>query len=222
MHVAANAGNVTAVLQLLNKGAGINVKDLNGRTPVYKAAYERKSQTVRVLLRHGADVNDDSVLKIAVERKAQFVTKAILEHLAMIDIKGGRVNECNVKLIEGREYLKQYYEDCKKELQLMKKTKFYNSISFFHVLANDKKTVSGYMRNAELVQSFIRSDYIKDFFIYKHTLQDKFDAAMERKNFLADAARLLSNVLLINDQHHPIVQSVAQYLQTGDLLALSV
>ena len=54
---AAQHGDKEAILTLLQQGADINVKDVQGRTPLMIVTYEHNTDLVRTLLQAGADVN---------------------------------------------------------------------------------------------------------------------------------------------------------------------
>lgn len=54
---AAESGDTTAVVQLLNEGAEINALDARGRTAVLAATHGNHPETVAALIRAGADIN---------------------------------------------------------------------------------------------------------------------------------------------------------------------
>ncbi|MCU1268665.1 MAG: ankyrin repeat protein 50-like [Acidobacteria bacterium] len=54
---AARIGNDKAVKELLDKGAYVNAKDADGRTPLTEAAWNNRIDTVKLLLEKGADPN---------------------------------------------------------------------------------------------------------------------------------------------------------------------
>lgn len=53
---AANAGNVSALLQLINAGADINRQTLEGYSPLFFAIKSQHLATVKAVIAHGADV----------------------------------------------------------------------------------------------------------------------------------------------------------------------
>ena len=54
---ATQRGDKEAVLKLLQEGADINVRDVQGRTSVMIATYQHNTDIVRTLLQKGADIN---------------------------------------------------------------------------------------------------------------------------------------------------------------------
>lgn len=54
---AARLGDNKAAQALLDKGAYVNAKDLDGRTALTEAAWENRADTVKLLLEKGADPN---------------------------------------------------------------------------------------------------------------------------------------------------------------------
>ena len=90
---AVIVGDVEKVKDLLTKGAEVDVRDRNGMTPLLLAARKGNSETVRLLLAHGANVNAQDyylawtplILASALGHKK--VVKLLLEHGADIDIK---------------------------------------------------------------------------------------------------------------------------------------
>lgn len=57
IHLAAEKGQIRLIEKLLKNGAYINQRDGRGDTALIIASYERKYETVRLLLNHGADAN---------------------------------------------------------------------------------------------------------------------------------------------------------------------
>lgn len=57
LHTASSIGAYDKVIDLINTGSDINLKDGNGRTPIYLATESRQTSIVKVLLEYGADPN---------------------------------------------------------------------------------------------------------------------------------------------------------------------
>ena len=56
IHAAATNGKAHAIKLLLEKGAGVNTKDVNGVTPIVRALRHRKRDAAETLIRSGADL----------------------------------------------------------------------------------------------------------------------------------------------------------------------
>jgi len=57
LHAAAEAGDVSRVVALLDSGVAIDARDAHGRTALMAAVAKRRLETARTLLRRGADVD---------------------------------------------------------------------------------------------------------------------------------------------------------------------
>ena len=60
LRIAANSGDLEEVERLLNEGADINARAMNGMTPLILASQMGHTKVVEVLLHRGADVNAKS------------------------------------------------------------------------------------------------------------------------------------------------------------------
>jgi len=88
----AEEGNVEVVKLLLNKGANVDVKDNDGRTPLLWAAENRHEAVVRLLLDKGASVdakdnNSRTPLLWAAENGYEAIMRLLLDKGANIDAK---------------------------------------------------------------------------------------------------------------------------------------
>jgi hypothetical protein len=57
LHAAAQKGDVAAIRKLSAAGAGLNVRDAYGRTPLHVATFARRQDAIRALVEAGADLH---------------------------------------------------------------------------------------------------------------------------------------------------------------------
>uniref|UniRef100_A0A8V5G4Q3 Uncharacterized protein n=1 Tax=Melopsittacus undulatus TaxID=13146 RepID=A0A8V5G4Q3_MELUD len=79
LHVAAANGHATVMEYLISKGAKVDVKDKNGRTPLHRAA--EKGHVVEMLLNAKADPNAQDK-----EKKTPLHTAAVRGHLSIVEV----------------------------------------------------------------------------------------------------------------------------------------
>lgn len=89
-----NTGIVQDIIDAINKGADVNIKDSLGNTPLMTAAHHANIDAVNVLLENGADVNarNDSgisALMFAVKYAASY---ALANAFFLADFKAANVN----------------------------------------------------------------------------------------------------------------------------------
>lgn len=85
LRIAANTGRLEEVERLLNEGADVNAKAMNGMTPLILAAWMGHTEVVELLLRNGADVNaktntGSTALKLATDRGHQKIIALLREY----------------------------------------------------------------------------------------------------------------------------------------------
>jgi pectate lyase len=96
IHVAAMLGDRERVKAFLNQGIAVDLKDTNGRTPLYYGVLAGNAELVRFLAEQGADVNvqeqgsQATPLRHAVVRQDKDIVEILLVHGADIDISDRR------------------------------------------------------------------------------------------------------------------------------------
>ena len=57
LHIMCSKGDIWYVKRHLDKGSDVNAKDMNGMTPLHRAAHEGYKEIVKLLIDKGTDVN---------------------------------------------------------------------------------------------------------------------------------------------------------------------
>ncbi|EWC44643.1 hypothetical protein DRE_06632 [Drechslerella stenobrocha 248] len=93
IHAACENGHEDSVRILLQRGASVNVKDEDGKTPLHLAAADGSEGIVRMLIQSGANVNafddeGDSPLHLAADNGRSNVAALLLRARVKVDICG--------------------------------------------------------------------------------------------------------------------------------------
>ncbi len=90
----AKKGNTKKILELLKQGIGINTTDCHGNTALMEAIYNYRTDTAKVLIENGADLNMQNNLPFgktalinAVERDLEDMVIALINKGAYLDIQ---------------------------------------------------------------------------------------------------------------------------------------
>lgn len=230
LHVAAKMGKFEACQLLINRGAMVNLRvQWTGETPLTLAvgralAKFEASKIIDLLLKSGADVEDKaggrSVLEIAATDSASPGTRFVLmQHVAKMQHQYLPINEDDRQLIENKDCYKIYYNMCLRELETMRKEKFYNNVSVFTILMERKSTISGYDRNEELIIALEKqnSKYDTKFRIYFSWLKERFYTEVKRQRLQKIAAMNLSKLLKFNDQFGAVTGKILSHLSYAEL-----
>ncbi|KAH9191896.1 hypothetical protein AeNC1_006127 [Aphanomyces euteiches] len=91
LHAAAKNGHVDIVVELLSRGADVNLKNKHGQTALHEAADSRHFDVVKTLLDNGAlvdivDSTGGTPLHEAAENGHLDITTLLLEHKAQVDV----------------------------------------------------------------------------------------------------------------------------------------
>ena len=90
IHEAAEDGNIEAVKQHLAAGSDLNVKDVNGRTPLHFSAIEGHKDVAKILISAGVEVNAKDTTKWAPLHDA--VVNSNMEIAKLLINNGASVN----------------------------------------------------------------------------------------------------------------------------------
>lgn len=227
LHFAARCSNLIACYHLLQHGASVNRKTRTiGITPLVAAVYAEKPnvQIVKLLLYFGADVSvaGSNILKMVACDKDEEdyvyeeIKPLLMEHMAKRRYQNLHINEDDRHTIETKDCYRDHYKACLQELESMENTKFYNNVSVLNVLLESQKVISGYTRNAELVEALEEIGYANLFPIYFDSLQERLDIEVAKCGRRSKAAKILSDIFMFNDFTHPVTQKILNYLRCTD------
>lgn len=243
LHYAAALGRPESCRFLLERGAVVNRRcsrtddtalSLAIQAHVRQLEYSTKfTKTVQVLLEHGADVADKcrgtSVLEMAANQQRGFEelppdAAVLVRHMARIErcLHWSMAKE-DRQVIENNEHCQDYYKKCLQELETMEKTKFYNNVSIFNLLKGNGNVISAYARNDQLVKAFDNQEGCSERFpVYFVSLKKRFYAEVQKQRKRNAAAKVLGNILTLNDPIHPVIQMILDYLRDDDLKFLEI
>ncbi|XP_014211991.1 serine/threonine-protein phosphatase 6 regulatory ankyrin repeat subunit B-like [Copidosoma floridanum] len=170
---------------LLKHGKNINRVNKSGLTALLVAVQDcNHSEVVRFLLENGAifDPNHPIVRDVILSENGSSVPYLLLRHAALFEAqnpKGGSLNFEVRRALNGYR-LGKHREKCKQELESMKNSWIYGSVSFFSVLLRDKD-IGPYVRDEQLDKAFVKQFAEKKFPIYCDLLVERFDRLMEMR-----------------------------------------
>ena len=56
--IACGMGDKIKVLSLIEQGVNLNIKNVDGRTPLMEAAWYDRSDIIKILVEHGSKINE--------------------------------------------------------------------------------------------------------------------------------------------------------------------
>lgn len=216
---------------LLENGADPNYNDsFTDQTPLYMAITYENEFATQCLLDRGADIihTDQSIKSTSLQiieyeyendNTYNTVYPILLQHMAILKERGCSIGSRNEKVISKHQVLKSYYEDCLKEIQLIKSTKIYNYISFHDILFGQHNNLIKYLRNEKVMAVLKSGDYAKDYPIFSNHILRKFIVGRERLGLLnIDTLVLLS--FIPSCLPRELATKICENLSTEDLKTL--
>lgn len=110
LHQAALKGNEVIAKILIDNGANVNGRTVNGKTPLQKATEKNRPKIVNLLVRNGANVNavynaeNRTALHLASRNNYDKIVEALISHGASIDYQNKFGRTALMKAIEGGKF----------------------------------------------------------------------------------------------------------------------
>lgn len=229
--IAAKFKNFEACEYFLKRGALVNKRAKDGNTPLIAAISHidkdrevELEKTIEILLEYGADATvvakGETALKLT-RYYGETIKKLLIRHMAKMQRMNLAINAMDERMINFRSLYKEYYQMCLKELENMKKTKFYDEVTIFSIFSESRKVIAKYVKNSELVNAFEDKIYAWKYPIYIVSLKNRFYAELKKLRTRDNAAEVLSNIFKFYDTSHPINRKILSYLREEDLQFLS-
>lgn len=221
LHLAAKKGNVDACTVLLDRGADVDAKNVDGLTPMALAAFNPnmysfwKSMILELFLSHGATLEKEFVDEI-VRKAAATEKQIIIKHLAKLNSVGIERTEMN------REYFKhcmntQYFDECITELEKMKNCRFYGNITLFDIYT--KNDIGGYASNEDLIKKFHMMNSPYSFPNHAEILSRRLQKMINKQKMILIAADVLNSVFRLDEPM--IYERILSYLTIYELSVLT-
>ncbi|XP_058793280.1 serine/threonine-protein phosphatase 6 regulatory ankyrin repeat subunit B-like [Phymastichus coffea] len=172
---------------LIDRGADLQIYDDDKRHPIHVACKAASFQNIHLLLQFDADLNAEDgrgltpFQYLVLTPTTLPCVMLILKHLALLQTKGLQIHKNNVKVIKNSAIINNFYEDCLNELQKMKDTKIYETISFFCFFSKDIVELSKLLRNRDIVNNF-KSQHESLFSLYLVEMKYVFIIAENTKD----------------------------------------
>lgn len=236
LHVAVTSGNSEGCKLLLKRGASVNRRSsVTDETPLASAVKSwvpglSKADIIQLLLENGADVADMvrgmSVFEIAVKQGGySFISSApglLMQHMARMQYFDQSTAGVDRQLIRNNKYFHEYYQRCLREVERMKGTEFHDNVSAFSFLMASEDMISAYARNEELVDALEEANYDEEFPIYFASFKERFHTEVKRWRLRKSGATIISKLSNLNNQSHPVIQTILRYLTDNDLKFLKM
>ena len=226
MYVAAMANYPASLRLLLDRGARINEKSDQGYTALHVACENGIADVAILLLEYGADINVRNCEgKKAFEllpntQSSEATARIIIRETVKREALGEPLCQGYKRMVRSCENYLKYDLECREEVNQMRNTKIDvgdSAVSLFYIFSQNDEKVATLTRNRDIVKTVEISNCLASFMIYATDLIAKFEMAKSRANFLTKAEDFLVNSL-DDTLPTPIVQKIAAYLESGDII----
>lgn len=234
---AVKAACVEKIEMLLDFGAKVNLIDIFDKTDLfdqltnpygYPVMY---SKIVEMLVHRGnapsnsVQFRNDRTFRLFVLVQLQndrdsSLAKLMLKHLVLDEASGESVNEATCMKIQSKKTLNDYYESCKSELQMMKTSFVYGTVTLYKLLSESDEKITLYARNDDFLKvfdQFMRDNYRDDCYYYDF-LMKRINRAVDMASMRYEASRVLCQICpLYPDPNHDVYYKITKYMSSEDL-----
>jgi ankyrin repeat protein len=232
LHKAAEVGNLNCAKFLLEKGADPNGKDLMGKTPLYFAVknndrvwLEVRSDLIRLLFEYGARLSkpiaNRHIVKFVVEQGIYPITFSVVEHVAKLESLRVSVDDIDMGAIRAHSAIREYFEDCQKEIADMKARTAFGRITYYNLLCDGITRISAYAGNENFVECYKMVELLNFFPKHSRTIFNKCNMVYEKHKLMENAAAFLSSILPFADSYHLVIRKIIFHLSPEDLRRLA-
>lgn len=175
----------------LNLGVDIEALNIDGHTPLIDACQLEEpnaAEVVRTFLEYGANINHGQVSPVAeaLLNGNLEVAKILAMHLAQMKSDGNSVSEANLLEIDGNKELRDFLDQCEKEIGAMKSQEIDDSsLTVHNLLQEQRKTVlEAWARNENIRKILTSADFQSNFPLFGSTITDRFDKGILRNDLV--------------------------------------
>ncbi|XP_014236985.1 uncharacterized protein LOC106659133 [Trichogramma pretiosum] len=214
LHVAVDQKHLEIVDLLLEHGSDVNVLDDYGNTPLTISLY----QVAESSNSDWSEADDTDVMRLA-----ESLQRTLTKHTAKLLLSGRHVSDQSLRIMNNVHF-KDFFEECMRELTLVKDHHIIEGVTYFDLLTRDRRRLLAYMQNERLVAAFYAGDYRDRFPIYCDNLLRNADLTMVRLNLVKIAAENLVRLVQHIDESWKdvylpslVVDHILDLLNTRDL-----